>query len=210
MTDLATRRVNPSMKKRMLWVIGLVIGALVIWAGSKTSRAGYESPDYEVIEKDGKFEIRDYPTMTAAATPMKKDSNSDRNSGFGRLFRYISGDNEADQKIAMTTPVFVESEETKSNPAMMFVVPTKVAAAGTPDPKSESVDIRKVSGGQFAVLRFKGHRSSEKQKQAATDLKKRVAEKGLRINGDPMFAYYDPPWTPEFLRRNEVLIRLAP
>ena len=76
-------------------------------------------------------------------------------------------------------------------------------------PESESVSLRTVKGGKYAALRFKGHRSEEKQKQAIADLKRKMAEKGLKGSGAPMFAYYDPPWTPEFLRRNEVLIKLA-
>ena len=190
----------------MLWISGIAIGALVVWAGSKTSRAGYESPDYEVVEKDGRFEVRDYPSMTTAFTSMKNN----RNSGFGRLFRYISGDNADDQKIAMTTPVFMETSGGTEETAMMFVVPADVVKNGAPEPDSASVSLRTIKGGKYAALKFKGHRSETKQKEAIKNLKQMVAEKGLEGTGAPMFAYYDPPWTPEILRRNEVMIKLAP
>jgi hypothetical protein len=195
-------------KRRMLWISGFFFLLLLIWIGAKTSRAGYESPEYQVVQSDGDFEIREYPAMTAVAAEMSDEGT--RNSGFGRLFKYISGGNEKEQKIAMTTPVLVEREDGASDSAMMFVMPKQIADAGAPKPKGETLGVRTIASGQFAVLRFSGHKSEEKQKLALEQLRKLIEEAARKSTGPPIFAFYDPPWTPEFLRRNEVLLRLLP
>ena len=124
--------------------------------------------------------------------------------GFNQLFGYISGKNEAEEKIAMTTPVFIDEQEDK----MQFILPKKVAEKGAPEAKGIPVEIQTVKGGQFAALRFKGYRSSSAPAKAISELQAWMAKNGLSASGEPVFAYYDPPWTPEALRRNEVLIRL--
>ena len=92
-----------------LWGIGcLVVLAALAW--SVTARAGYESAPYEVIESDGNIEIREYPDLVLASTEAKFDARGNDGS-FMRLFRYISGNNESDQKIEMTTPVFMEPRQ---------------------------------------------------------------------------------------------------
>ena len=57
-------------------------------------------------------------------------------------------------------------------------------------------------------MRFRGKPS--KEKEAATKLIKKIKDAGFSIskNVKPMFAYYDPPWIPVFLRKNEVLIQI--
>ncbi len=92
--------------KTFLALISLLVAAVVL-AGCKGSRKGYESAPYRVLESDGKFELRDYPALAVVETPMRGDSGS----SFQRLFRYISGLNTGDQKIAMTTPVFMDGGE---------------------------------------------------------------------------------------------------
>ncbi|MCB1093185.1 MAG: heme-binding protein, partial [Verrucomicrobiae bacterium] len=113
-----------AMKPRVLLTLGLLAFAGLLWLGVKTSRAGYEGPDYSVISKEGEVEIRRYETMTAAATPMKIDGKEGgRDSGFGRLFRFITGDNEREENIAMTSPVFIESDVAATEKVMIFVMP---------------------------------------------------------------------------------------
>ncbi len=88
------------MKRQMVYVLGFV-GFLVVLttAWAMTSRVGYESADYQLIESDGNIEIRKYPELVLAATTSDLDSQG-RDGSFMRLFRYISGDNQAKQKIA--------------------------------------------------------------------------------------------------------------
>ena len=93
----------------LLAALGVVVALLV--AGCKATRAGYESAPYKVVRKAGEFEVRDYPGLTIVETPMAAGGSD---GGFNRLFRFITGSNTADQKIAMTTPVFMNSSDTNA------------------------------------------------------------------------------------------------
>jgi hypothetical protein len=196
------------MSKQMVYImawVGIVSLGTAAWV--TTSRAGYESAEYRVIEKDGKIEIREYPDLMLVSTDSKLDAQG-RDGSFMRLFRYISGDNEDKQKIAMTTPVFMEGKTSGSDVSMGFVMPKDLAAQGVPEPKSEGVQIRKREGGRFAVIRFSGRLNSSTAQKHEAKLREWMKTKGLEGVSVAESAGYDPPFTPGPLRRNEVLIRI--
>jgi hypothetical protein len=93
---------------------------------------------------------------------------------------------------------------------MAFVLPAKSSAEQAPAPLDSSLSLKKIPAGRFAVLRFSGARSAAKESQSIALLKTWIAEKGLVALESPVFGYFDPPWTPSFLRRNEVMLRLMP
>lgn len=185
-----------------------VIGIGLFLATAAYSRLGYESPDYEVVKKDGKFEVRNYPSMTIISTAMDGPDPND-GSSFMRLFRYISKGNEAEEKISMTTPVFRLPADNAQGQKMSFVAPTKNAEAGMPAPNSDAVKVEKLEGGRFAAVRFSGRWENELSARKTAALKEWIEEQGLKTVGKPIHANYDPPFTPPMLRRNEVLFRLA-
>jgi len=188
-------------------VVVFVIGGFFAW--NLTARAAYESAEYKLIETDGHFEIRDYPDLMLASTNMRSASQGNDGS-FMRLFQYISGKNETDQKVAMTTPVFMEETETDAAKSRMgFVIPKEVAVRGAPKPASDDVEIRKRVGGQFAVIRFSGRMDKKDVDEAEAKLRKWIETKSLTGADEMESAGYDPPWTPGLLRRNEILIRLT-
>lgn len=201
----------------MTYMLGIAAVAVIgVLGWNMTARAGYESAEYKVIETDGKFEIREYPDLMLASTTTQIDAQG-RDGSFMKLFRYISGANQSEQKISMTTPVFMKKDDTEAQ--MGFVMPKEVAVAGTPQPTGEGVAIRKRSGGRFAVVRFSGRLSEKLAKENETKLREWMKTKNLTAaqtsSDDPEStnvesASYDPPFTPGPLRRNEVLIRLQP
>ncbi len=201
------------IRKRMIYVLTIVVFALVgMFAWNMTARAGYESAEYKVVETDGKFEVREYPDLMLVATTTKIDAQG-RDGSFMKLFRYISGANESDQKISMTTPVFMENDNADSEVQMGFVMPKEVAVAGVPAPTGPDVDVRKRAGGRFAVLRFSGRLNAKLAKESEAKLRAWMETKGLvaadvKETSGVEAASYDPPFTPGPLRRNEVLIRL--
>jgi hypothetical protein len=196
------------MKRRMIYLATiLAVVGVGVAAWTMTARAGYESAEYKVIESDGNIEIREYPDLMLASTDSEMDSQG-RDGSFMRLFRYISGANEDNQKIAMTTPVFMEGEVGERDVSMGFVMPKNVAAEGVPEPKGEGVEIRKRKGGRFAVIRFSGRIDSRVAKQQEDKLRKWMKSRGLAGDARAEAAGYDPPFTPGPLRRNEILIRL--
>lgn len=180
------------MKRALFLTILLTVTGFI--AACATSRAGYETAPYEVIRSDETFEIREYPELRIATTTRSDDDNS-----FMRLFRYIDGGNVKQEKIAMTTPVFMVDGK------MAFVVPEK-HKADTPAPSSDKVRVDTLKAQRVAVLRFSGWRNAESEKAAVEKLKGWMQQQKLTATGEPFSAYYDPPWTPGFLRRNEVLI----
>ncbi|MEZ5299920.1 MAG: heme-binding protein [Verrucomicrobiales bacterium] len=168
-----------------------------------------ETPDYKVAAQDGEFEVRAYPAMKVVRTAMKPEQGG-RNVGFWQLFNYIQGGNVSAKKIAMTAPVLVEGK--RNDGAMSFVLPKEVASDGAPKPSAEAVEVVEIPGGDYAALRFENSMSQEAADAAKASLEKWIQSSGRQIaeGAEAFFAYYDPPWTPEEKKRNEVLIRLAP
>ena len=173
----------------------LLIGVIVIYAGWQTSRQGYKSAPFAIVRSDGKFELRDYPALSIAETPMDEGSGS----SFNRLFAFITGRNEGNQKIAMTTPVFMTGS------TMAFVMPADLKTV--PVPAEGSVAVKQIPAGCFAVLQYSGERSRSQEERTLAELKAWMAVQGLPVLSQPLYSYFDPPWTPTFLRRNEVMLR---
>ena len=197
----------------MIYLTVTAIFVLVgIFAWNTMARATYESAEYKVVESDGKFEVREYPDLMLVVTTTKLDAQG-RDGSFMKLFRYISGANESDKKISMTTPVFMENDKEESAVQMGFVMPKDMVVEGVPAPTGEGVDVRQRVGGRFAVLRFSGQLTTKSAKESEAKLRTWMATKGL-VADDSVessgveTAGYDPPFTPGPLRRNEVLIRL--
>ena len=194
--------------RRMIYLsIVIVIIVLAYSAWKLTARSAYESAENAVLESDSPFETREYPDLQMATTDTQFEAQGNDGS-FMRLFRYISGANEQEQKVAMTTPVFMEPEADGTQGQMGFVIPKHVAEQRVPEPTSEQVHIRTRAGGRFAVIRFAGRMNRETVVNAEEQLRTWMKKKGLVGDGDAELAGYDPPWTPGLFRRNEVLVRL--
>jgi DNA gyrase inhibitor GyrI len=166
-----------------------------------------ESAPYTVVSKENGVEIRDYPALRVVETPMPSGRQQGADGGFRRLFRYISGANEGNQEIAMTTPVFMSGEPAAST--MAFVLPASFTAETAPRPTDAAVRLRELPPGRFAVLRFAGGRNAANESAALVKLLAALEAKNLSATGAPIYGYFNPPWTPTFLRRNEVMLPLA-
>jgi len=181
----------------------LVLLAGLVFAGCRTMRSSYETAPYHVVRTDGKFELRDYPALTVVQTPMAP-LGSGADGSFMRLFRFISGGNAAQKKIAMTTPVFMSGNG--SNSTMAFVLPAKMSLVEVPQPADDKVRARELPAGRFAVLRFSGGRKARNEAAALARLRDWLGQEKLSSDGLPIYGYFDPPWTPGFFRRNEVML----
>lgn len=196
------------MTRWMLYLtIFLVVTAAARYGWKLTARNAYENAEYRVIKADGPFEIRQYPDLRMATTPMKPAGQRDDGS-FMRLFRYIDGDNANKEKVAMTTPVFMEPADQAKPGQMGFVLPKEVAERGAPEPRQGDVTLRTRPGGRFAVIRFAGRLDRESVAKAESRLRSWIEKENLAADASAEWAGYDPPWTPGPLRRNEVLIRV--
>lgn len=173
---------------------------LLLLICSSTAMA-IETPSYRAIRQDGDFEVREYPDLPVART-------ASGGGDFMRLFRYISGDNAGTQKIAMTAPVLVQHGG--KDAGMSFVAPAELARSGkVPAPKDPAVSLATLPAGTWAVLRFSGGRNEKNENASLAALRARAAQADLKTEGEPLFAYFDPPWIPGFMRHNEVMLRVA-
>lgn len=183
----------------------MLIAAMLGLTGCGATRGGYETAPYRVVRAEGPFELREYPALRVAETPMAGADESG-NGGFRRLFRYISGGNDGGRKIAMTTPVWIS--EAGADSTMAFVLPSEMAGSAIPQPSDSAVRVRELPPGRFAATRFRGGRA-DGEGPALERLKAWMARQGWTAEGSPVYAYFDPPWTPGFLRRNEVMLRVV-
>ena len=186
--------------------LGFLATSILGW--KLTSRNAYESAEYRVVASADSIEIREYPDLMLATTSMQFRSQGDDGS-FMRLFRYISGANEQQQKVAMTTPVFMERENGLAQGQMGFMVPKHYATDQIPAPSSDRVQIRKRLAGRFAVIRFAGRINQQTVQANENKLRDWMATNGQIGDRRADVAGYDPPWTPGPFRRNELLIRLS-
>ncbi len=197
---------NIIVKTTLIWTsLGTALYAMVLVGVARA--AGEETAPYEVVDSDGKFEIRDYPALTVASTISEAGDKAEADRRFMKLFRYISGGNEGEKKISMTTPVFMKNSGDQGK--MSFVLPAEVAEAGAPKPTADDVIVEKTPPQRFAVYRFSGTRSARREDEALKEISAWIKERGLKPAGEPTYAYYNSPWTPGFMRRNEVLIPIG-
>ena len=183
-----------------------------------SSAMAIEGPGYRIVEQDGDYELRDYSAYLVAETRVQADFIDAGNVAFGRLFRYISGNNATQSKIEMTAPVTQSRGEkiAMTTPVKQvadggdflvgFVVPAKYNRASVPRPLDPSVYIREVPAQLVASWRYSGRWTESLFREQERLLRARCAHDGLLVVGEPVVARYNPPFMPAFLRRNEVLI----
>ena len=159
---------------------------------------GYETQKYEVVKTLGDIELRFYPPA------MKAKVSAGGN--FSRLFRYISGNNQQGEKIAMTTPVQMTSQNNKN--VMEFILPSKYNENNFAVPNDKNITVYSSSPGHYAAIRFGGYSNSEKIKKHYSILLEKIKENNLEIvDNQPIVLSYNSPYK-VFNRRNEVLIEV--
>ncbi|WP_062211136.1 heme-binding protein [Aureimonas sp. AU12] len=170
-----------------------------------------EEPEYDVVRRDGEIEIRDYDAMIVAETVKTGYHEKARRRGFETLYDFIAANNRSGKKIAMTVPVLQQLSESEGRTkgwAIRFVMPKKFTKASLPTPNSNDVAIREVSAKRLVAIRFSGNFSASLASKKLMALYNYVADENLKQKGDPIYAFYNAPWTPGFMRRNEILIEV--
>lgn len=161
----------------------------------------YETQKYTLIEKSDDFEIRYYPKSLKA----KVISETNSNNNFMKLFRYISGNNQTNGKIAMTTPVYTNSDSTGNS--MEFVLPSKFDLNSIYKPNDGDVKIIESKSGYFASLKYGGYSSSSKVESYTKKLYNTLNDKNIEYIGKPSYVSYNSPYK-FFNRRNEIIIEI--
>ncbi len=167
-----------------------------------------ETAKYDVVLKDGEFEVRRYNKMLIATV------SSPVGSQFNRLFQYISGNNKAKSKIDMTSPVITSEKIEMTAPvlsseeSMSFVVPSKYDGDTVPEPTDPSVSLSVVPERYVATIRFRGFAWKEAVNKKTRRLFEWLSTEGIEHKGKPFLMQYNPPFVPGFLRRNEVGVEI--
>ena len=178
-----------------------------------------EETKFKVIEREGKFELRQYASHIVAETFVEGDFSEVGNEAFRRLAGYINGQNRRKQTIPMTAPVSQEADSVRipmTAPVnqekagerwrFTFLMPAEYTLETLPEPLDSRVELKKVSERLMAALKYSGTWSQSRYEEKEKLLMERIERRGLKQIGQPIFARYDPPFLPWFLRRNEVLI----
>ena len=172
-----------------------------------TARA-LEEPEYTLLASANGIEFRRYAPYLVVETPVAdgRGRSAAANTGFRRLFRYISGDNAQDQKIAMTAPV--QQQQHTDHWRVAFVVPARFDAASTPQPSRADVQVKTTPERTMAVLRFSGRWSDANVTKHTKLLTTGLTALGVESQGAAIIAFYNAPFVPSFLRRNEVMLHV--
>ena len=160
-----------------------------------------EEVKYKISDKNDIYEIRQYSDRLAVET-----SRSGIDSNFRKLFNYISGRNDTDEKIEMTAPV--TQVEKNGNMTMQFYLPSKFNSGNVPNPSSEDVRIVNIEGGYYAVLRYSGRASDRNFLKHKEILEKELKKNNISIVSPPIRATYDSPFTLPMNRRNEAMYKV--
>jgi hypothetical protein len=166
-----------------------------------------ETPAYQLIEKDGQFEIRKYDPMIIAITEINSNYRESTSTGFRRIANYIFGENDQNMEIAMTTPVISSSPVNNDGIYdVAFVMPSKHSLSNLPDPNYNNVIVKEENLGKIAILRFGGWATEDKVIKYQKKLEMILIKKRYQINGDFMVAQYNSPWALPPFRRNEIMV----
>ena len=176
---------------------------------------------YTVERTDGDFQVRRYAPQVVAETVVDGTLEEAGNKAFRPLFNYISGANRSKGKIAMTAPVAQQragekiamtapvGQEAVSNQwAITFMMPPHFTMETLPAPTDEKVRLRAIPARRMAAVQYSGTWSRQRYERNLARLREWMKAQGLAAAGDPVWARYNAPFTPWFLRRNEVLVPL--
>ena len=210
-----------SKKTKTALIVGAAVLAGLIYAG--VSFVSLEQPSYRVVHESGGIEYRQYEPYLVSETLIEQTDNykAAGNEGFRRLFRYISGGNEGQAKIAMTVPVAqtassekiamtapVQQTEAAEGYRVAFMLPSQYTLETAPQPTDKRVRIREVPGRLMAVLRYSGRWTERNFAEKRAALLEALKQESITPAGEAQGAFYNGPYMPPFLRRNEVLVEI--
>jgi effector-binding domain-containing protein len=208
------------MKK---WNLVLTVFSLALFGSNvlfaRNHAMAIEEARYTVLEKDKEFELRQYEPQIVAETLVEGNFEEVGNQGFRRLFSYISGNNRKTQSIPMTAPVTQEpagvkipmtapvgQERVGEKWRITFLVPSQYTMETLPIPLDPNIGLKTIPGRLMATIRYSGTWSKKNFEENETHLRAWITQHGLKPAGEPVWARYNPPFTPWFMRRNEILI----
>ena len=207
------------MRQKIIFTVIGIAGLAAAALGPLMSNV--EQAKYDVAETHGDIEIRDYAPMIVAETETSGPREQAISEGFRIIADYIFGNNTTAHKVAMTAPVTQQANEkiAMTAPVMQqgeanswkvhFVMPASYTLETLPKPNNNAVKLKQIAGKRFAVIRFSGMGKNDNLAKHTKLLKEFIDAHQLKALSAPAYAFFNPPWTLPFLRRNEVMIEIA-
>ena len=210
------------MEKKMIWFIILIVLIGAVFVGCAVT-SNVEQAKYTVTESDANnmIEIRNYSPKIIAQTEVSGDRKEAISKGFRVIADYIFGNNTTSKKVEMTAPVMQQTSEkiAMTAPVMQqsdgnlwkveFVMPSDYTIDTLPKPNNDSVKLIEVPQKRFVAIRFSGFAGNETLQTQTDILNAYIKNRNLEALSQPVYAFYNPPWTLPFLRRNEIMIEIA-
>lgn len=198
----------------MNWVLVAIAGLLlawIVWGAYVTFSA--ERVPYEVLARVNGVEVREYPARLTATVTAES-----RNEAFRVLAGFIFGGNEPAERIRMTAPVRAKEKIAMTAPVkarenggvtMTFYMPEKYSKKTLPRPTAKEINISKQPAQRIAAVKFPGYAFPAVVKKQKAHLLGVLKENDMKAKGEPFLLFYNDPWTPPFMRRNEIAVVLA-
>ncbi len=213
------------LKKRALYGIGILAVAFPLITLSGCNMGQYDEPAFTISQAQGNIEIREYAPVIAAEVEVTGERKEAISKGFRLIADYIFGNNEPKAKIAMTAPVIQQAQASKAgekiamtapviqqkdgqNWKVQFIMPPEYTLETLPKPANQLVKIKKIEGKTMVAIRFSGSTGDANIAKHQALLAAYVTANQLRTKGEPVLAFYDPPWTLPPFRRNEVMLEI--
>ncbi len=191
---------------KLLWIIGgIVTLALLAGCAALIASQNVEQPPYTSVALDGDFELRDYPTLTVAEVTTQGSRGEAVRSGFRPLAGYIFAKERAGEKIAMTAPV-TQTADADGTWVVRFIMPSGYTLETLPRPAGSTVRLETLPPRRMAAVKFSGVADDALIAQQEARLVAWMGSRELAPTDTPTYAYYNDPFTPGFLRRNEVMV----
>lgn len=184
---------------------------------------GVKQPKYQIIYHQDKIEVRQYQPILLANVVTSGDRKTAISNGFWLLADYIFGNNYSEQggtekipmtapvvqqqKIAMTAPV-MQNELAKNQWQVSFVMPEKYTIESIPKPHNTKVKLQTIPAQKVVVIRFNGNMTDKNLQYHLQQLDSFVRQQQMKVTNPPQYAFYNPPWTLPFMRRNEIMYRI--
>jgi hypothetical protein len=211
-----------SAAPRLASVWGALLALAVALTTFSMPTHATEEPEYKLVRELAGAEVRQYAAYTVAEVLVAGPSSEAGRQAFPILAGYIFGKNKGERKLAMTAPVTQTAVPVKLEMTapvtqtaapggfvVQFVLPRGVTVNTAPEPLDARIQLREVSPARMAVIRYSGFWSASNDQDHLDQLQSALQAANLAWEGEPVYARYDAPFKPWFLRRNEIWLHLT-
>tara|TARA_B110000196_G_C21107730_1_gene646104 strand:- start:808 stop:1377 length:570 start_codon:yes stop_codon:yes gene_type:complete len=179
----------------------LFVKLLILLLPLTFNAMAYEEATYSTVYQNNIYEIRKYSDRLAIQV-----NYTNQNSGFRKLFNYISGSNIDSKKINMTIPLTQSNEN--GDMVMQFFLPSNFTKKDAPAPTNNKVKLVVIEEGYYAVLKYSGRLTNKNFDKNKKNLRENLLKDNIVILSSAINAIYNGPFTLPFLRRNEAIFRI--